>query len=276
MFDGCLFYDPSNMFYYEPLKRFLNVEAIDSEKVQQFIAGIPSMPLQKQNLMQLDKKTGIATIPIKGALMPTANPIMQMIGGTSTSEVNNSVQQAIEDKGIKGVLFKANSGGGSAGGIDETAEKIAELSSKKPVFTHVNGQNGSACYYLTSQSNKIFANGRTNQIGSIGTKLVMNDTSEQAKQAGIKPIVIATGKNKSIGAFGVPITQDQQELVQSMVNELQGFFEQTVLRKRPNIDIKQVNDGRSFFAYEAVNNGLIDGIKSEKTVKAMLRATVRR
>jgi protease-4 len=270
MFDGCLFYDPENIILLDPLRKFLQIE-----NVEQLISSFGKAG-ENPPLMSINKKTRIATIPIQGPLMPRANPFLkEMLGATSTTEINQSVQQAMDDKGIKAVLLKASSGGGSAGGIDETAEKIAELSSIKPVFTHVNGSNGSACYYLTSQANRIYANHRTDTIGSIGTKLVMNDTSEAAKKQGIKPIVISTGKNKSVGAFGVPITADQQEVIQGMVNNLQNFFEESVLRKRPEVDMEKVNDGRSFFAHDAKRHGLIDGIKSDRTVRAMLEASIR-
>ena len=269
MFDGCLFYDPSSFYLYEPLKQFLQID-----NLEQFM-GAFGEPAQREPLMSIDKKSRIATIPISGPLMPKQNFMLDLVGGTSTNEIRQAVRQASEDKGIKGILLKTNSPGGSAAGIDETAMEIAELSSKKPVFTHVAGSNGSAAYYLTSQSNRIFANNRTDQIGSIGTKLVMNDTSKAAEMAGVKPIVIATGANKSIGAPGVKITQGQQDLIASMVKDLQGFFEESVKRKRPNVNMSEVNDGRTFFAKVAKSNGLIDDIRTERDVRAMLKASMR-
>jgi protease-4 len=274
MFNGCLYYDPNAMFLLEPLRAFMR-----TDRFEQLIStfGNASSEEDSKPLMSINKKTRIATIPIQGALVPRTDPFMKMIGAdvTSTSEINQSVQRALDDKDIKGVLFKANSGGGSAGGIDETAQMINELSNKKPVFTHVSGSNGSACYYLTSQSNRIFANTRTDQIGSIGTKLIIHDTSKAAEQAGIKPVVIATGKNKNIGGFGVPITEDQIELVSEMVDSLQEFFEESITRKRPQMNLSEVNDGRTFFARQAQKRSLIDGIRSERDVRAMLEASIR-
>jgi len=265
MFDGCLFYDPSQLYLLEPLKRFLQVD-----NIEQFINTIDLPPANERPPLMSVNKQGIATIPVRGALMAKGGFLMDMIGGTNTNEINQAVRTAMVDDNIKGVFMPVNSPGGSASGIDETAKMIDELSAMKPVYAHVQGTNGSAGYYLTSQATRIFANNRTDQIGSIGTKLIINDSSEQARMAGIKPVVITTGDNKAIGAPGVEITQGQKDLLQEMVDKLQSYFEQSILRSRPNINMADVNDGRTFFADEAITNGLIDGIRSERDVKAML------
>ena len=135
-------------------------------------------------------------------------------------------------------------------------------------------QNGSASYYVTSQANKIYATNRTNQIGSIGTRLVVKDVSEAMEKAGIKNVVIDTGKNKTIGE-GNKVTQAQEEYLQGIVDQLEGFFEQTVQRGRPGIDINAVNDGSIFLAQVAKEKGLIDGIDSMEGTRARLEAMTR-
>ena len=151
-----------------------------------------------QPLMSVDKK-GVATIPINGPLAPMPHALMKMFNGTSTSELKRSFDHVRNNPKIKGVLMPVNSPGGNNAMIDETASLINQVSSIKPVLAHTTGENGSAAYYLSSQANKNFAQNRTNRIGSIGTRLVISDDSEAMQKAGIKNIVIDTGKNKSVG-----------------------------------------------------------------------------
>jgi len=223
-------------------------------------------------LMTVDKK-GIATIPVMGPLAPMPHAVMKMFGGTSTIELKKSFEQVANSSRIKGVIMPTNSPGGNNAMIDETAALIHEVAKNKPVLAHTIGQNGSASYYVTSQANKIFAQNRTNQIGSIGTRLVVPDVSEAMEKAGIKNIVIDTGENKTIGQ-GKKVTEGQQEYLRGIVNHLQDFFEETVQRGRPGIDIKQVNDGSIFLANVAQQKGLIDGIDSMEGTRARLEAMI--
>lgn len=224
-------------------------------------------------MMTVDRK-GIATIPIVGPMAPASHAMMKMFGGTSTSELKSSFARALNDNKIKGVLMPVNSPGGNNAMIDETASLIHQVAQRKPVVAHVFGQNGSAAYYTTSQATKIYAENRTNQIGSIGTRLVIKDFSEAMEKAGIKNVVIDTGDNKSIGQGG-PVTPEQKEYLQDIVSNLQGYFNETVERGRPGIDIKAVNDGSIFLANIAQQKGLIDGIDSLASTRGRLEAMIR-
>lgn len=249
------------------VENFLQQSAVVD--IEQFMlsAGAKSV----QPLMTIDQK-GIATIPINGPLAPMPHALMKMFGGTSTSELKRSFNQVQGNPKIKGVLMPVNSPGGNNAMIDETASLINQIAKVKPVLAHTTGENGSAAYYLSSQANKNFAQNRTNRIGSIGTRLVISDDSEAMEKAGIKNIVIDTGKNKSVGHG--PVTDEQKEYLSGIVNELNGFFEESVKRGRPNIDINQVNDGSIFLANQAVTNGLIDNVQSLEETRGRLDAMI--
>jgi len=240
-----------------------------SFEVEQLMAlnGLNDIP----PLMTVDKK-GIATIPVNGPLAPMPHALMKMFGGTSTSELKRSLMQVRNNPKIKGVMMPVNSPGGNNAMIDETATLINQISKAKPILAHTTGENGSAAYYLSSQANKVFAQNRTNRIGSIGTRLVVSDDSEAMEKKGIKNIVIDTGKNKSVGHG--PVTEEQKEYLSGIVNELNGYFEESVQRGRPNIDIKQVNDGSIFLAKDAITKGLIDNIQSLEKTRTTLEAMI--
>jgi len=258
--------------YINWIENFL-VQSLSME-VEQFMASFNKTSNKIAPLMTVDRK-GIATIPIMGPMAPKSHAMMQLFGGTSTAELKKSFTRAGNDSKIKGVLMPVNSPGGHNTMLDETADLIHQVSQIKPVLAHTVGSNASAAYYVSSQANKIFAENRTNEIGSIGTRIILSDTSKAAETAGVKKIIIATGKNKAIAQPGTEITQDHQDYIRSFVNELQGFFNEAVVRGRPGLDINAVNDGSVFLANVAKQKGLIDGVNSLAATRTLLDAMIR-
>lgn len=252
------------------LENFL--QNVNSLEVEQFVASVRGSN-KIAPLMSVNKK-GIATIPIVGPLAPASHATMKMFGGTSTVELNKQLKAAKNDNRIKAVYMPVDCPGGRTTMVDETAQVVSEISKIKPIISQVTGENGSAAYYITSGSNKIFASNRTNRVGSIGTRLAVRDESEAMEKSGVKIHLIDTGKNKSIGHPGSPITEDQKAYLNDMVNELQGFFEETVKQGRPNVDIDSVNDGSVYLAKTALQKGLIDGIASPADTMARLEAMI--
>ena len=254
--------------WHQWLDNFL--QNVNSADVEQFIASIKGSN-KIDPLMHVDKK-GIATIPIMGPLSPESHATMKMFGGTSTSELYNQLKKVKNNTNIKALLMPIDSPGGKTTMVDETAQLVQSIAKEKPVISHVLGDNGSAAYYITSGSSKIYVSNRTNRVGSIGTRLAIRDESEAMEKHGVKIHLIDTGKNKSIGHPGAPITDDQKAYLSDMVNELQSYFEQTVKQGRPNINIDDVNDGSVYLAKTALKKGLIDGIQSIDNTRARLEA----
>lgn len=269
MFEGDVIYNKSMGYaqlFLDPISKHFNMSGLELEQFVLGMSGKANIP----PLMSVNK--GIAQINIGGALAPGSHAMMSMVGGTSTTEIKKAFEQVARDPKIKGVFMKVDSPGGNSAGIDETAALIRQVSARKPVVSHVVGANGSAAYYLTSGSNKIFAENRTNRIGSIGTKLVLRDDSEALEKIGVKTVVVDTGVNKSVGQSGVSITEDHKAYLGDFVNKLQGFFEESVKEGRPQIDINAVNDGSMFLAKQAQAKGLIDGIQPARNSMAVLQA----
>lgn len=217
----------------------------------------------------------VATVNITGVLAPLPQQIMEMFGGTSTTDINDSFQRIINNPRIKGVFMNVDSPGGNTAGIDQAAAMVHQVRKRIPVVAQVSGTNASAAYYVSSQANKVFASNRTNQVGSIGTRLVIEDDSKMMEKIGIKTHVLDTGPNKSVGHPGVKVTEEHIEYLQNHVNQLNGFFEQSVKRGRPDIDISQVNDGSVWLAQEAERRGLIDGTQTPQETANLLSTMMR-
>ena len=211
------------------------------------------------------KKIGqSAFIRIQGLLMQSA-PRWATLGGYASSyrDMKSAVAAAIADGEIDQIVLFINSPGGSVSGVDETALVIRTAAEQKPVIAQVEGQMASAAYYLGSQATEIRA-GRGDLIGSIGTRLVLWDTSKMFEEAGIDVRVFDTGPYKTAGEPGTKITEDQADYFQSVVDAYQAQFKETVMagRQFTENEFETVSDGRMWLAEESQQLGLVDTIRT--------------
>lgn len=205
------------------------------------------------------------------ALISTVGPIVKEAGWLSfwgfagTREAQASLLSADADPDIENIVWLMDTPGGSTDGLEELAQVVSGL--KKPVTVFVDGLIASAGYYVGSQADAIYAAPRS-LIGSIGTRMMLVDTSKYYADKGIKFIPIDTGEHKSAGADGVEITESQIKEFQRIVDGFNQYFINAVSkgRKLPKETVKEYADGRVFFAEEAIDMGLIDGVTTLSSI----------
>jgi len=209
---------------------------------------------------------GIAVIPVMGGMIRRAGPIARMFGIAGTDGLRLAIESALADEDVNSIVLRVDSPGGSVSGLDQLGDVIN--AADKPVIAQVEGMAASAAYYVASQADRIMA-GRTDLVGSIGTRIMLYDFSAAFEEAGIKPIPIDTGEYKSAGAMGTEITENQQEDFRRLVDFYFKDFIQVVARGRGITEsaVQEVADGRLYTPEEAIESGLIDGVATlEKTL----------
>ena len=176
------------------------------------------------------------------------------------------IEDMKNDSMNKGIMLSVNTPGGSVYAIDELYLKIREYkeSTGRPVFTYMRDMAASGGYYISTASDKIYAN-RNTWTGSIGVTVgTFVDVSELLDKMGVKTVTITAGKNKAMGSPVEPMTEEQLGIFQGLVDEAYEQFTQIVAEGR-NMDIKKVEklaDGRIYTAKQAEKNGLIDEIST--------------
>jgi len=131
----------------------------------------------------------------------------------------------------------------------------------------------SEALYISVQGNKVVA-GRTDIIGSIGTKLVLLDLSKMFEQDGVRVISVDTGFMKSAGEPGLPITDEQVAEFQRIVDFYFADFVKEVQRGRgmSRANVLRIADGRFWPAVEARGIGLVDRIETvDQTISRLRR-----
>lgn len=212
------------------------------------------------------KKARTFAVQKATAIIPIVGPMMKFdskFGGANTLRIRQQLRQAANDSRISSILLHIDSPGGSVAGTKELADDVAAINEKKPVFAQIDDMGASAAFWVASQTRMIFANA-TATVGSIGTVVIIEDTSELFEKAGVKVHVVSTGKFKGAFAEGSKVTKDQLADAQTIINDLNEHFLGAVKAGRDFSDkhIKAIADGRVFIGQKAVDLGLIDGVQS--------------
>jgi protease-4 len=179
-----------------------------------------------------------------------------------------TIDDLIKNKRNKGLLLYVDSPGGNVYESDELYLKIMEYKEKseRPVYVYMGPIAASGAYYISAGADKIYAN-RNTWTGSIGViSGTYFDVSGFLNKHGITATDVTSGKNKGMGGYFEPMTDEQRAIIQSLVDEAYEQFTDIVAEGRgmDTETVKGIADGRIYTAKQAKGNGLIDDVMSEK------------
>lgn len=174
-----------------------------------------------------------------------------------------------------GCLLLIDSPGGMAKASAETVDALNFMQDQGVnTVAQVKGGCFSAAYKLASQCRGGIYTHRMDEVGSIGTRMVLADYSAAMAKAGIEfiPITNAGATFKTLGEFGLPVTDEQREFLADYVAQVFAEFRSCVQDGRGLSDeqFAVVSDGRWWLPAEAQQLGLIDGVRTfEESLAAM-------
>ncbi|MEY8562574.1 signal peptide peptidase SppA [Eggerthellaceae bacterium 3-80] len=181
-------------------------------------------------------------------------------GSTSSPEgLKEQLDIASDNPHIKAVVLRVNSGGGEATAGEEMSTYVRDFD--KPVVVSSASLNASAAYEISSQSDYIFT-AKTTSIGAIGTAMQITDMSGLMDKLGIDVDTITSSESKDSSYGYRPLTDEEREYYQSMVDQINATFIEAVAEGR-DMSIEEVQNlanGMTFTGMEAVENGLADEI----------------
>jgi len=209
----------------------------------------------------------IGVIRINGEIMTGTG-----YGIVSSDETISFINQAESRPDVKGILVMINSPGGSPVASKDIYEALKE--SEKPVVAYIDETGASGAYYVALGADTIIAN-PISITGSIGVRATQYDLSPLLEKIGINATVIKSGSMKDIGDVYRPMTDEEKELMQSIVSELQADFNSTVISQRSNNSrfsiegFRNVSDARVLTGRQAYELGLVDNIGTKRHATAM-------
>jgi len=187
--------------------------------------------------------------------------VVNITGLISDSQhIVNQIKQFGQDKRIQGIVLRIDSPGGSVGPSQEIYDEVLKTrKGGKTIYASMGTLAASGGYYIASAAEKIFANPGT-LTGSIGVVMAFSNAKGLMEKIGLQPEIIKAGKYKDIGSPARAMTQNEKDLLQSVVADVHQQFIEAVANGR-DISIAEVTkiaDGRIFTGRQAYSLDLVD------------------
>jgi protease IV len=180
------------------------------------------------------------------------------IGGDSLAR---QIREIRLDDTIKSVVLRVNSPGGSALASDIIQREVRLLQKAKPVVVSMGDVAASGGYWISTYSNKIFAESNT-ITGSIGVIGINFNYQKLANNNGITWDVVKTSKLADSTTIARPRTPQELAISQQMVDDVYNDFLNKVSesRKLPKAKVAEIAQGRVWSGLDAKKIGLVDEI----------------
>jgi len=242
---------------YDELKNRLGYKQDDKLRT---ISGTAYRDIPSDSL-GLNKGERVAVIYASGAINvghSTSGPLSGEMVGSDT--IVKAVNDAAEDGGIKAIVLRVDSPGGSALASDLMWKAIENAKAKKPVVVSMSDVAASGGYYISCNANKIVAEPSTitGSIGMFTGKPVLKGFYDWL---GISNQYVTKGKNAGIFKETEHWTPEEKAKMTETANHV--YYDNFVPkvakgRNKTNEEVDSIGQGRVWTGTQAKANGLID------------------
>jgi protease-4 len=178
-----------------------------------------------------------------------------------SGKISRIIREAREDSAIRAIVFRVNSGGGSALASEVIWRELDLARKVKPVIASMGDVAASGGYYVLAAADTVLAS-PTTITGSIGVFGVLLDAGDFLNnKLGVTADVVNTNRHSDFGSVFRPMDSEEQQMMQRRVDETYLNFISHVAdgRKMDQTAVDKVGEGRVWSGVNAVENGLVDG-----------------
>ncbi len=254
----------------------LNYNLVDELSLKEDLYN--ELGITKKNLISFSKykipgfnksNSNIAVIYAQGGIAMQSQGFESV--NITAGKLNKILDKIEKDNEIKGVVIRVNSPGGSALVSEIIHAKIKKLREVKPVVISMGNVAASGGYYISAESDYIFADPFT-ITGSIGVVAMLPNISKLTDKMGIHEQDISKGKFSNAMSL-------YSELDESMARSLRISIQDTYMEFKQRVadgrgisldDVEQIAQGQVWSAHDALQKNLIDetGMISDAILKA--------
>lgn len=180
--------------------------------------------------------------------------------GLSAKKFYPIIREVCNDSSIKAVVLRVNSPGGDAQAAEILNNELQLLREKKPLIVSMGEYAASGGYWISANSEKIFAD-NTTITGSIGVfSMAMNYGEGLKKHLKINTADISSNKHSNMLNGINPLDPKEIEFMQGMVEDVYTKFTDLVSQGRdlPVAYVDEVGQGRVWTGADAIKNRLAD------------------
>src|SRR5512147_145956 len=173
------------------------------------------------------------------------------------------LDRARQDDRVRAVVLRINSPGGGVTASDMLYHELVKFKQETDVkvVAHIMDVGTSGAYYAALAADRITAQ-PTSVTGSIGVIMYRLDATGLMQKIGLQSVEISSGDRKGMGSPFRPLSPEEKDLFQKLIDGLQDRFVNTVAeaRRLAPEKVRQLADGRVYTSTEAADAGLIDGV----------------
>ncbi|HEX7847336.1 MAG TPA: signal peptide peptidase SppA [Chitinophagaceae bacterium] len=181
-------------------------------------------------------------------------------GSIGSETYRTLVRKARLDKSIKAIVFRINSGGGSALASENIWRELALAKEEKPVVVSFGDVAASGGYYVACAADSIFAQKGT-ITGSIGVfGIIPNMQAFFKNKLGVTFDGVSTGPFADAPTVTKPMNEQEKKMLQAEIENIYGLFKKRVAegRRKDTAYIETIAQGRVWTGIRAKEIGLID------------------
>ena len=171
----------------------------------------------------------------------------------------NEIEKLRKDDKIKAVVFRVNSGGGSAYASEQIWKAITDLKKVKPVVVSMGDMAASGGYYISCNASKIIAQ-PTTITGSIGIFGMFPNFKGTTEKLGLDFDAVKTHRFSDFGNVTRPMDESEKSMLQAYIDRGYDTFLTRCAdgRNIPKDTLEKYAEGRVWTGNQALKIGLVD------------------
>jgi protease IV len=204
-------------------------------------------------------KNRVEVIYVQGEMLTGSVPTG--FGIATSEDIVKSLKDANEDEGIKAIVMRINSPGGSPAAAEEIVGAMKKID--KPIVISMGDVAASAAYYISAPADKIIANPDT-MTGSIGVIWEFQNRSKFYDKDGTSFYIAKSGELKDMGGDWKGLSDEEKQYADQVITDAYNRFIKEVADDR-NLSlgkVKDLADGRIYTGAKAKELGLVDDLGS--------------
>lgn len=253
-----------------------SISTLDSEK-EQLTKTYSLLTSPHVYAEESEIKPRIAVIVLQGDILQKEIRFLKLTGQSTITPkgVVSKLNAALLDPYTAGIVLRISSGGGEVLASHEILKALQKARQKKPIYVSMGDVAASGGYLIALGGDRIFASDTT-LTGSIGVFLGKFNLKKLYEKIGLRKEIISQNDFADVYSEHRAWSPEERKV---FLKRLQLYYDQfltevSALRgKRLKKDIAQIAEGRVWSGTEAVQWGLVDGIKGfDATVNELAKA----
>jgi protease-4 len=221
-------------------------------RILRWVLGVGFLLIVLTNLlfpdMDLSTEDRIALVRVEGVILDAQTTVGEL-------------KRFGENPSIKAIVLRIDSPGGGVVPSQEIYDAVQRVRNKsnKAVIASMGTVAASGGYYIAAATDRIMANPGT-LTGSIGVIMEMANIEGLLKKVGVEGVVVKSGRYKDVGSPLRKMSDEEQALLQSVMDDVHTQFIEAVAKGRSLEvpEVKALADGRIFTGRQAKDAKLVD------------------